>query len=282
MMSQSARYFIPDPSRYPIFGSIGLLCMAFGAAGWMNGVPQGKFLLILGFCILFYMLFGWFGTVARESEGGKYNKQVDTSFRWGMSWFIFSEVMFFAAFFGALFYMRVLSVPDLGSLESKLIWPDFTAQWPTAGPGLGEKFAPMGAWGIPALNTLLLLSSGVTVTIAHWGLLRGNRAQLIWGLVATVALGIAFLGFQAYEYGHAYSDLNLRLTSGAYGATFYMLTGFHGFHVTVGTLMLIVILGRSIAGHFTAEHHFGFEGVAWYWHFVDVVWLLLFVLVYWV
>jgi cytochrome c oxidase subunit 3 len=198
-----------------------------------------------------------------------------------MSWFIFSKVMFFAAFFGALFYMRILSVPDLGSLDSKLIWPDFTAQWPTAGPGLGEKFTPMGAWGIPALNTLILLSSGVTVTIAHWGLLRDNRSQLIWGLVATIALGITFLCFQAYEYGHAYSELNLRLTSGAYGASFFMLTGFHGFHVTVGTLMLIVILGRSIAGHFTAEHHFGFEGVAWYWHFVDVVWLLLFILVYW-
>ncbi len=281
MMSQSARYFIPDPSRWPIFGSMALLCMAFGTAAWINGVSEGKYLLIVGFCILFYMLFGWFGTVARESESGKYNKQVDTSFRWGMSWFIFSEVMFFAAFFGALFYMRVLSVPDLGSIESKLVWPDFTAQWPTAGPGLGEKFTPMGAWGIPALNTLILLSSGVTVTIAHWGLLQNNRSKLIWGLVATIALGITFIGFQAYEYGHAYSELNLRLTSGAYGSTFYMLTGFHGFHVTVGTIMLIVILARSIAGHFTAEHHFGFEGVAWYWHFVDVVWLLLFVLVYW-
>ncbi len=281
MMSQSARYFIPNPSYWPIFGSVALLCMAFGAALWMNGVPQGKFLLIAGFCILFYMIFRSFRTVARESERGSYNRQVDISFRWGMSWFIFSEVMFFGAFFGALFYMRVLSVPDLGSLDSKLIWPDFTAQWPSAGPGLGEKFTPMGAWGIPALNTMLLLSSGVTVTIAHWGLLRNNRAQLIWGLAATVALGIAFIGFQAYEYGHAYSELNLRLTTGAYGATFFMLTGFHGFHVTVGTLMLMAILGRSIAGHFTADHHFGFEGVAWYWHFVDVVWLLLFVLVYW-
>ena len=281
MMSQSARYFVPDPSRWPIFGSIALLCMALGTAGWINGMTQGKYLLIVGLCILFYMLFGWFGTVARESESGRYNKQVDTSFRWGMSWFIFSEVMFFAAFFGALFYMRVLSVPDLGSLENKLVWPDFTAQWPTAGPGLGEKFTPMGAWGIPALNTLILLSSGVTVTIAHWGLLQNNRSKLIWGLVATVALGLTFLGFQAYEYGHAYSELNLRLTSGAYGSTFYMLTGFHGFHVTIGTVMLIVILARSMAGHFTAEHHFGFEGVAWYWHFVDVVWLLLFVLVYW-
>ncbi len=281
MMSQSARYFIPDPSRWPIFGSFALLSMAFGAAAWMNEATWGKFLLIAGVCILFYMLFGWFGVVAHESEGGRYNRQVDMSFRWGMSWFIFSEVMFFAAFFGALFYMRVLSVPWLGDLDHKLLWPDFTAQWPTAGPGIATKFTPMAAWGVPAINTLILLTSGVTVTIAHWGMLKNNRTQLIVGLALTIALGMTFLFLQATEYHEAYTDLNLKLTTGAYGASFFMLTGFHGFHVTVGTLMLIVILGRSIAGHFTAEHHFGFEGVAWYWHFVDVVWLLLFILVYW-
>ena len=281
MLNQSARYFVPDPSHWPIFGSVALLSMASGAALWMNEASWGKFVLIAGVCLLFFMMFGWFGTVARESEGGKYNQQVDAGFRWGMSWFIFSEVMFFAAFFGALFYMRVLSVPWLGDLEHKLIWPDFTAQWPTAGPGISEKFTPMAAWGVPAINTLILLTSGVTVTIAHWGLLKNNRKQLIIGLALTVLLGMTFLYLQATEYHEAYTDLNLKLTSGAYGATFFMLTGFHGFHVTVGTLMLIVILGRSIAGHFTAEHHFGFEGVAWYWHFVDVVWLLLFILVYW-
>jgi cytochrome c oxidase subunit 3 len=281
MISQSARYFVPEPSRWPIFGSAALLCMASGTALWINGVPWGKFVLIAGLCILIYMLFGWFGAVALESEGGKYNQQVDTSFRWGMSWFIFSEAMFFAAFFGALFYMRVLSVPDLGSLDSKMIWPDFSAHWPTAGPGSAEQFTPMGAWGIPALNTLILLASGVTVTWAHWGLLRNNRAQLSLGLITSIVLGTAFLGLQVYEYGHAYLELNLRLSSGAYGATFFMLTGFHGFHVTVGTIMLIAILGRFTAGHFTAEHHFGFVGVIWYWHFVDWVWLLLFVVVYW-
>jgi cytochrome c oxidase subunit 3 len=280
-MSQAARYFVPDPSRWPIFGSAALFCMASGTTLWINDAPWGKFVLIAGLCILVYMLFGWFGTVAHESEGGKYNQQVDLSFRWGMSWFIFSEVMFFAAFFGALFYMRVLAVPWLGDLEHKLIWPDFIAQWPTAGPGLAEKFTPMAAWGIPALNTLILLSSGATVTWAHWGLLKNNRPQLIIGLIMTIALGMTFLGFQAYEYSHAYSEFNLKLTTGAYGTTFFMLTGFHGFHVTIGTLMLIVILGRSIAGHFTPEHHFGFEGVAWYWHFVDVVWLMLFIMVYW-
>jgi cytochrome c oxidase subunit 3 len=228
------------------------------------------------------MLAGWFTTVAHESEGGQYNKQVDGSFRWGMGWFIFSEVMFFGAFFGALFYMRTISIPDLGSLESQqLIWPGFKPSWPTGGPGLGEQFTPMEAWGIPALNTLILLTSGATVTWAHWGLLKNNRSQLIWGLALTVLLGMLFLIFQAYEYIHAYSELNLKLTMGAYGSTFFLLTGFHGFHVTVGTIMLTVILFRSVAGHFRPEHHFGFEGVAWYWHFVDVVWLFLFICVYW-
>ena len=282
MLSQSPRYYIPEPSTWPIFGSFGLLSMALGAAAWFNGAGWGKFLVIAGLLVLFYMIAGWFSTVAHESEGGKFNKQVDTSFRWGMGWFIFSEVMFFGAFFGALFYMRVLSVPDLGSLESQaLIWPGFKPGWPVSGPGIAETFTPMGAMGIPALNTLILLTSGATVTWAHWGLLKNNRSQLIWGMVMTVGLGIAFLGFQIYEYAHAYSDLNLKLTMGAYGATFYMLTGFHGFHVTVGTIMLIVILFRCVAGHFKPEHHFGFEGVAWYWHFVDVVWLGLFIFVYW-
>ena len=281
MLSQSARYFIPDPSRWPIFGSIALLCMASGAASWFNGWGPGKFLVIGGFAILVYMMVGWFGTVSQESESGKYNRQVDVSFRWGMGWFIFSEVMFFAAFFGALFYMRVLSVPELGDFEHKLIWPAFNPAWPATGPGIKDPFSPMGAWGIPAINTLLLLSSGVTVTFAHFALLHNERTKLIWWMIATVALGITFLGFQAYEYGHAYSELNLKLTTGAYGATFFMLTGFHGFHVTVGTIMLITILVRIIKGHFRPEHHFGFEGVAWYWHFVDVVWLGLFIFVYW-
>ena len=282
MLSQSTRYYVPQPSTWPIFGSFALLSMALGAASWFNGAGWGKYLLFVGFAILFYMIAGWFTTVAHESEGGQYNKQVDSSFRWGMSWFIFSEVMFFGAFFGALFYMRVISVPDLGGLESQqLIWPGFKPTWPVSGPGISEQFTPMEAWGIPALNTLILLTSGGTVTWAHWGLLKNNRSQLIWGLALTVILGILFISFQAYEYGHAYSELNLKLTMGAYGATFFMLTGFHGFHVTVGTIMLIVILFRSVAGHFRPEHHFGFEGVAWYWHFVDVVWLGLFIFVYW-
>jgi cytochrome c oxidase subunit III len=282
MLSQSTRYYVPQPSTWPIFGSFALLLMAFGAASWFNGIGWAKYVVFAGLFVLFYMLAGWFSTVAHESEGGMYNKQVDSGFRWGMGWFIFSEVMFFGAFFGALFYMRVLTVPDLGSLESQqLLWPGYKPGWPTAGPGIAEQFTPMAAMGIPAINTLILLTSGATVTWAHWGLLKNNRSQLIWGLVLTVALGILFLSLQAYEYIHAYSELNLKLTMGAYGSTFFMLTGFHGFHVTVGTIMLTVILFRSVAGHFKPEHHFGFEGVAWYWHFVDVVWLGLFIFVYW-
>jgi cytochrome c oxidase subunit 3 len=280
-LAKTAHYYVPQPSSWPVVGSIALFLMATGAAAWFNGTPFGKWVVLAGFLVLVYMMFGWFGKVIHESEGGKYNAQVDVSFRWGMGWFIFSEVMFFAAFFGALFYARVLSVPWLGDLEQKLLWPDFSAQWPTAGPNASDPFSPMGAWGIPAFNTLLLLSSGVTVTWAHWALKANNRGQLIWGLVATIALGFTFLGFQAYEYIHAYSDLNLKLTSGIYGSTFFMLTGFHGFHVTVGAIMLTVILFRCIAGHFKPDHHFAFEAVSWYWHFVDVVWLLLFVLVYW-
>jgi cytochrome c oxidase subunit 3 len=280
-LAKTDHYYVPQPSGWPVVGSIALFLLATGATIWFNGATWGAYVSGAGFLVLVYMMVGWFGKVIHESEGGSYNKQVDVSFRWGMSWFIFSEVMFFAAFFGALFYARSLAVPWLGDLEHKLLWPDFSAQWPSAGPAFAEPFTPMGAWGIPALNTLLLLSSGVTVTWAHWALKMNNRSQLILGLIATIALGATFLGFQAYEYIHAYSELNLKLTTGIYGTTFFMLTGFHGFHVTVGVIMLTVILARCIAGHFRPDHHFGFEAVSWYWHFVDVVWLLLFVLVYW-
>jgi cytochrome c oxidase subunit 3 len=280
-LSQSKSYYLPSPSTWPITGSIMMGLLGFGAAFSVNGYTLGFILLACGFGVMIYLLYGWFSTVARESEAGKFNKQVDTSFRWGMSWFIFSEVMFFAVFFGTLFYTRVLSVPWLGEFDQKLLWPDFTATWPVAGPGLKDPFTPMGAWGIPAINTMLLLSSGVTVTLAHWALIRNDRMKLIGWLFATIALGLTFLGFQIFEYGHAYSELNLKLSTGAYGGTFFMLTGFHGFHVTVGCIMLTSILFRCVAGHFRPDHHFGFEGVAWYWHFVDVVWLLLFILVYW-
>ena len=279
------RYYLPEPSYWPIIGSIALMTMCIGGVMMMREMAYGGWVLAAGLATMFFMMFGWFGEVIRDSEAGKFNKQVDTSYRWSMSWFIFSEVMFFAAFFGALFYTRVLSVPWLAEGDTmSLLWQGFKGGWPTAGPGLeqdGYQFTPMGAWGIPAINTLLLLSSGVTITWAHWALKKSNRGQLILGLFATVALGVVFLALQVYEYHHAYTEMGLTLGSGVYGATFFMLTGFHGFHVLVGTTMLIVMLFRSMAGHFTADHHFAFEAVSWYWHFVDVVWVLLFIVVYW-
>ncbi|MFO7603426.1 MAG: cytochrome c oxidase subunit 3 [Gammaproteobacteria bacterium] len=285
-MSQAqGGYYLPEPSHWPIIGSVGLAFLLGGFAGWLHG--SSSIYMIVGAVVMAIMLFGWFGTVIRESETGKYNDQVDMSFRMSMGWFIFSEVMFFAAFFGALFYARQLSVPWLGgegnnAMTNELLWQGFEAAWPTNGPDkVGGEFQTVGAWGIPALNTLILLVSGLTVTWAHWGLKKGNRGQLILGLFLTVVLGALFVGLQAYEYVHAYRDLNLTLGSGIYGSTFYMLTGFHGLHVTIGAIMLLVMLFRSMKGHFTAKHHFAFEAAAWYWHFVDVVWLGLFIFVYW-
>ena len=279
--ANTSGYYFAPPSHWPVVGSTALFFMAIGGVCLMNGIGLGWIPFAIGIFTLIYMLFGWFGTVIRESEGGLFNKQVDTSFRWSMSWFIFSEVMFFAAFFGALFYARVYSVPWLGDIDNKLLWPEFSAMWPTAGPYRPPEFDAMHAFGIPAINTMLLLSSGVTVTWAHWALKKGDRGNLIFGLFLTILLGAIFLGLQMFEYSHAYSELNLKLTTGVFGSTFFMLTGFHGFHVTLGVTMLTVMLFRSVAGHFTPDHHFAFEAVSWYWHFVDVVWLLLFVLVYW-
>ena len=287
MTTATGGYYVPHGTHWPIVGSIGLTTLLVGFASLLNGGDLGTTLMVVGGVILILMMFGWFGTVIKESEGGMYNDQVDMSFRMGMGWFIFSEVMFFAAFFGALYYARVLSVPWLGgegagAITHEVLWPAFEAMWPTNGPAdMGGEFTTMGAWGIPAINTLILLTSGVTVTWAHWGLKKDNRKQLILGLFATVALGFLFVALQAYEYIHAYRDLNLTLGTGIYGSTFFMLTGFHGLHVTIGAIMLLVMLLRSIAGHFTPKHHFAFEAAAWYWHFVDVVWLGLFIFVYW-
>lgn len=281
-------YYVPHGSHWPIIGSIGLTSLLVGFSMYLNGAGLGTLLMVAGIIITLVMMFGWFGAVIHESQAGMYNAQVDQSFRWGMFWFIFSEVMFFAAFFGALFYARQYSVPWLGGEDVSThvqLWPGFEATWPLLNPPDPTQFAvpehAMAAWGIPALNTAILLSSGATITWAHWGLKEDKRNHLILGLLATVALGFTFLGFQIYEYGHAYQDLNLKLTSGIYGSTFFMLTGFHGLHVTIGAIMLTVMLLRSLKGHFTPKQHFAFEASAWYWHFVDVVWLGLFIFVYW-
>ncbi|MEO8836534.1 MAG: cytochrome c oxidase subunit 3 [Caldimonas sp.] len=281
-------YFIPAPSRHPASAAFGLLLVIFGASQWINGAAWAAWVLLAGFVLWAFVLQQWFRQAIGESEGGLYGKRIDVSYRWSMSWFIFSEVMFFSAFFGALYWARQHALPDLGDLDNAVLWPDFKAVWPSAAPGytgspagIVEPFATMGPWPIPTLNTAILLTSGVTVTIAHHALIANHRARAIIFMWMTVLLGVAFLGFQAYEYHHAYTELNLKLSSGAYGSTFFMLTGFHGFHVFVGMLMLLFITIRLMRGHFTPERHFGFEGAAWYWHFVDVVWLGLYIVVYW-
>ena len=281
-------YFIPPPSRHPVMAAFGLFLVILGGGQWINGAGWGAWAVLIGLVFWAVVLYQWFSDAIAESEAGQYSDRVDVSFRWSMSWFIFSEVMFFSAFFGALYWARVFSVPMLGDLDHQVLWPDFKAIWPSAGGGITaspagtiEPFGIIGPWPLPTINTALLLTSGVTLTIAHHALIAGQRAKTIAWMWVTVILGATCVGVQAYEYMHAYHDLTLKLSSGIFGSTFYMLTGFHGFHVFVGMLMLTFITLRLMKGHFTAERHFGFEGAAWYWHFVDVVWLGLYFLVYW-
>jgi cytochrome c oxidase subunit 3 len=284
-MAQSS-YFVPATAKWPIVGTVGMFITMIGFANWLNMGATGPWLAAIGGSIIIAMIVGWFGDVVRESRAGLYNSAVDASFRQGMIWFIGSEVMFFAAFFGALFYARMFAVPWLGgegtgAMTREFLWPEFEATWPTHGPEqLGGDFQTIPGFGLPLLNTLILLTSGVTITLAHWALKKGQRTALIVWMLATIALACLFLSIQAYEYMHAYRDLGLTLGSGIYGSTFFMLTGFHGLHVIIGTIMLIVITIRCAMGHFSKNNHFGWEATAWYWHFVDVVWLGVFIFVY--
>ncbi|MES2089118.1 MAG: cytochrome c oxidase subunit 3 [Pseudomonadota bacterium] len=285
---QAPYYFVPAPSSRPMMASFCLFFVVLGAGQWVNGVSWAPYSVLFGLMGFAWVLKCWFGDAIRESEGGLYSDRIDMSYRWSMAWFIFSEVMFFASFFGALYWARVHSVPALGDMENALLWPDFKALWPssfagaTASPaGTVEAFHTMGPWPIPTINTALLLSSGATLTVAHHALLDDKRGKTIAFMWLTILLGATFLCLQGVEYYEAYHHLNLKLSSGIYGSTFFMLTGFHGFHVFVGTLMLLFITLRLMKGHFTKDRHFGFEGAAWYWHFVDVVWLGLYIVVYW-
>ena len=287
-------YYVPAQSQWPIIACIGLLVTVTGLGHWFNDLSaerdsaSGPLIFFIGVLLLIWMFFGWFGSVVRENRAGLYSAQMDRSFRWGMSWFIFSEVMFFAAFFGALFYIRYWVGPWLGGEGDKgisnMLWPGFEYSWPLLQnpdpkvfPGPSEVIGP---WGLPLINTLLLVTSSFTLTFAHHALRRGQRGPLKLWLGLTLLLGFAFLVLQAEEYIHAYTELGLTLGSGIYGATFFMLTGFHGAHVTIGAIMLSVMFFRVLRGHFTPDDHFGFEAAAWYWHFVDVVWICLFVFVY--
>lgn len=281
-VQDKGHYYVPATSNYSTYLSAGIFMLAVGFIFRLNNVPSGIWGMLLGTAFILYVVFGWFGEVISENVRGVYTAWEDRSYRIGMVWFIFSEVMFFACFFGVLYYARRITVPELAGYDAAFtLYPDFKGGWPTSGP-LGDVFTPMAAWGIPAVNTLLLLTSGATLTWAHWGLIKNKRNQLIIGLALTVLLGAVFMGFQVYEYAHAYSEMGLTLGAGAYGATFFILTGFHGFHVTLGAIMLAVMLWRSMKGHFSEHDHFAFEAVAWYWHFVDVVWLIVFVFIYWI
>jgi len=294
-MNDTPRYYVPHSSVWPIVGSVALFITVFGAGTFIQqstdkvATATGSYgapIFYVGLAMLAFMMFGWFGTVIRESLKGLVSAQLDRTYRQAMAWFIVSEVMFFAAFFGALFYARIVSVPWLAGASNNLethvhLWPDFAETWPLFMTPGGTATEAMAAWGLPFINTVILVTSSITVTFAHWALKKNQRLPLQIWLALTVALGATFLIFQVIEYTEAYHELGLTLASGIYGSTFFMLTGFHGAHVTMGTIMLAVMLLRTLKGHFTAENHFAFEAASWYWHFVDVVWLFLFTFVYW-
>ena len=294
------KYFIAEPSYWPLLGTSGLFCLVLGLVQVLHDGALGPYIMLLGVALLIFTMFGWFGAVIKESLAGLHSHQMDLTYRWGMLWFIVSEIFLFGIFFFALFYVRMFVIPDLGDTVSPiaeslrlggsvythtLLWPNFVSQWPLLSNPNPELFvAPKSViptWGIPALNTLLLLSSALTVTWAHWGLKKDKHKQVVIGLVLTILLGMTFEGFQIHEYMEAYQELGLTLGSGIYGSTFFTLTGLHAWHVTLGIIMLSVILVRTLKHHFQPEHHFAFEAVSWYWHMVDVVWLFLFVFVYW-
>jgi cytochrome c oxidase subunit 3 len=296
MMTDSAYepYYVPHSSKLPIFASIGIFLTVFGIGHILNDLSAGvdsafgMVTLISGGLVMGLTLFFWFSKVIEENYKQLYSNQMNRSYVWGMSWFIFSEVMFFAAFFGALFYVRVFVVDWIGGVgdrgPSGMLWPNYEPHWPLLNTPDPERFpgasGVIPAMGLPLVNTLLLVTSSFTVSFAHHAIKEGNRKRIIQWLTVTVTLGLIFLFVQGYEYVHAYNDLGLTLGSGIYGTTFFMLTGFHGAHVTLGTFMLLIMLFRALKGHFTDDNCFGFEAAAWYWHFVDVVWIALFIFVY--
>lgn len=301
-------YYIPHQGKQPIWMALGLILMMAGIGYWLiqakNGIESpNKIAVFIGFTIVAVTLFTWFRQVIIENHQGLPSAQMKRSYIWAMGWFIFSEVMFFAIFFGALFYVRTFVLSWLGGegekdLSGNYLWPDYLPVWPPLEnpdnnfiPGASEsmalpEFSSFGVWFgkmlayLPLWNTIILVSSSVTVHIAHGALKNNNRKGLVTWLGITVALGVIFIILQLLEYAHAYSELGLTLGSGIYGSTFFLLTGFHGFHVTLGTFILLMVFLRCLRGHFSADNHFAFEAASWYWHFVDVVWLGLFIFVY--
>lgn len=291
-MSNHSESHMVGNSWWPMIGSIALFFLAIGIVNWIHGSILGPILFFVGALVFAYMLFGWFGAVVKESQAGWYDDpQVVRSFRWGMFWFIFTEVAFFGSFFFAFFYARLVSIPTLGGAYSDalmthyLLWPNFQSIWPLVKNPDPSQFvgaqSALGTWGIPALNTLILMTSDVVITWGYWELLRNHRTRLIFAQMVTMVLAIAFIILQIVEYGSAYTEHGLKLSSGIYGATFYMLTGVHGTHVLVGIVMVFVIMLRTIRGDFNAQNNFAVAALTWYWHFIDLLWLVLFIFVYW-
>ncbi len=292
-------YYVPEQSRLPLFMAAAMFLTVFGIGNWLNGESVGSFVFTLGLMFLVGVMWVWFSTVIKENIAGLNSAQLKRSYVWGMGWFIFSEVMFFSAFFGALFYIRSIALPHIDSgATNELLWNGFSAEWPLmetpdsvingdkavhVGPEGNMSNPGIGGWlgWLPFWNTTVLLTSSITVHMAHVKLKQDNKKAFNWWLGGTVVLGIIFLVLQVEEYIHAYGELGLTLKSGVYGTTFFILTGFHGLHVTMGTLMLAIMWMRStFKGHFNHHDCFGFEAASWYWHFVDVVWLGLFIFVY--
>ena len=280
MVAADSPYFVPKPSLWPIRTGIALLMAVAGGSAWMNRGHAGPWLLGLGLVLLGLVLFGWFRDLVVEGNRGAYNTQVDRSLRLGMAGFIFSEVLFFGAFFAALYYLRTVTIPDLSQGLSSQLWPGFAGGWPASGPLIDSPLHPMSWRGAPLENTVILLASGVCITLAGAAARKGRRKQSAMALAITLALGVWFLDHQVQEYRHAFDDLGLTLGAGAYGGTFFLLTGFHGFHVAMGASMVAVTFARTMLGQVTAASHVLLDAVSWYWHFVGIVWLLLYVVVY--
>ncbi len=268
MSNKHPSYYVPAQSNWPILGAFALFMIAVGAGMTVQGTqiegpvgPIGNVILIVGFVTLLYMLAGWFSNVITESLTGKYSEQIARSFRQGMSWFIFSEVMFFGAFFGALFYARMVAVPWLGGADNnamthEILWPSFEALWPLTTTPSGQETQAMPWQGIPLVNTIILLTSSITLHLAHTSLEKNQRMALIVWLEITIVLAGFFLFYQVEEYAHAYQEMGLTLQSGIYGNTFFLLTGFHGMHVFLGTTFLIVLLGPHRQRPFYAKRSF--------------------------
>lgn len=294
MAEKTTQYYVPESSPWPLLSSVGLFLIAIGGGNFLqqstgvggNEGSMGGIVLTIGVLWIIACLFGWWRDTIKESIGGLHSDQLDRSYRQGMLWFIFSEVMFFGAFFGAMFYARWLIVPwlggeGIGAMTHELLWPDFQAIWPVTTTPDGRTTQAMGAWGLPMINTAILLTSSVTLSIAHHALLAGDRSKTLIFQGATIILALIFTGVQGYEYVHAYRDLGLTLDAGIYGSLFFLMTGFHGIHVIIGSIFLIVTFFRVVKHHHLDGNNFAWEAAAWYWHFVDVVWLFLFITVYW-